>query len=144
MDYHLYFHNFLLLRKGYFTELLEKPELNQMEVEILVYLSRNTEKNTFTEVQKWNDYSKSHISTSITRLIDKGYVSRDGSEKNKKIHYLNVQEKSKGILDEYGICVKKFHKDAFSDISSDEKEMLDGFMDKIYQNLQTIKESEEV
>lgn len=55
MDYHLFFHNFTLLRKGYFTELMEKTHLSQMELEILVYLGRNPDKNTFTEIQKWND-----------------------------------------------------------------------------------------
>lgn len=135
MNLHETFHTITLKRKSYFNELLNDIELNLLELEILAYLNDYPDNNTFTEIQKWKDYSKSHVSTSITHLIDKGYISKEVSKNNKKIYHITLLEKSLSIIEEYKKCIDNFKNDAFKDISTQEREYLYQILLKISNNL---------
>lgn len=136
MDFQEFAHCTSVKRVVYFAELLEKTELNMMDIEIILHLIEYPEKNTFTEVQKWKGFSKSHISTAITHLVEKGYIIKKESETNKKIHYLIPQEKCKQIVTEYRKCVSTFQKVAFDGVSEDEKAFLLDIFKKITDNLE--------
>lgn len=135
MEFNEISHSLSLKRKNYFNELLYQTDLNMMELDIIYYLANNPEKNTFTEIQKWKDYSKSHISTSITHLINKGYIIREVSEKNKKIHHLKLQETSDDIIIELNKCQENYDNDVFKNISKQDKQKLFEILNKMSNNL---------
>lgn len=136
MDFQEFAHSTSVKRIVYFAELLEKTGLTMMDIEIIVYLKEYPEKNTFTQVQQWKNYSKSHISTSITHLVEKGYLSKKMSENNKKIHYLIPLDKCNYIVTEYKKCVSIFLKVAFDGVSEKEKEFLLQIFKKVSDNLE--------
>ncbi|MFI3231092.1 MAG: MarR family winged helix-turn-helix transcriptional regulator [bacterium] len=136
MNFHDFFHNISFNRKLYFDDLIEKANLNMMEIEILVYIYRYPDNNTFTEIQRLKNYSKSHISTSISHLIQKDYLARENSLTNKKVYNLRLLEKSEPVIHEYFRCVTAFQKDAFKDINDNELEHFKEILLKISNNLQ--------
>lgn len=135
MDLHEVAHGISLKRKEYFNDIIEKTKLTFMELEILFYLNEYPENNTFTEVKKSKDYSKSHVSTSITNLIKKGYITREVSENNKKIHYLKLTNLSVPIIIEYKKNLEIFQNDAFKNISKQELENFYILLNRISTNL---------
>lgn len=82
------FHNISLKRKTYFDPLIKEVRLSLIDIEILAFIDEFPQCNTFTEILNSKEYSKSHVSTSINRLIEREYLMRENSENNKKVYHL--------------------------------------------------------
>ena len=62
----------------------DRYELTQMEYDILMFLHNNPQNNTAAEIVKIRKSTKSHVSTSLKTLENKGLVERKQSKENKK------------------------------------------------------------
>ena len=69
-----------LLAKG----VCEKYKLTQMEYDILMFLHNSPQHNTAAEIVKVRKSTKSHVSTSLKKLEEKGFIKRIQSADNKK------------------------------------------------------------
>ena len=65
-------------------EVCDRYELTQMEYDILMFLHNNPQLNTAAEIVKIRKSTKSHVSTSLKKLENRGFVKRIQSEDNKK------------------------------------------------------------
>lgn len=130
------FHNININRKSYFDGMLKEFNITLIEVEILAFVHDFPQNNTFTDIFSSKDYTKSHISTAITRLIEKEYLIREKSTENKKIYYLKLLKKSNPIIEEYKKCVETFEQDALNDITPIELDACIQLLQKIENNLQ--------
>lgn len=135
------FHSITLQRKYYFDELLIKHDLNLMELEILVFLYEFPKSNTLTAIFKTKGFAKSHVSNAISNLVQRGYVLKETSDTNKKVHNLTLVEISHNVINDYYSCVNLFRKDAFLDISQQEIEIFEQVVCKISKNLQKKEEN---
>lgn len=129
------FHQINLQRKTYFDSLLTKTGLTMIELELLSFLDECPDSNTFTEIQRSKDYAKSHLSSAIGHLVEKGYVERRGAENNKKVQFLFLTEKSVDIVEEYDRCATQFRRVAFDGITQEEKELFLTVLHKMRNNL---------
>lgn len=129
------FHNINLKRKTYFDPLIKEVELSLIDIEILAFIDKFPENNTFTDILNSKEYSKSHVSASITRLIDRGYLIRENNENNKKVFYLKLKEKSSYTINEYKKYVKVFRKDALQGIPQEDIDNFMRLLEKINTNL---------
>lgn len=130
------FHNIILQRKVYFEPLLKEFDLSLIDIEILAFIHEYPKNNTFTDILISKEYSKSHISSSISKLIQREYLIRENSPTNKKVYYLKLIDKSNFIIDEYYRYVGIFQKDALESITQDEIDNFNRLLEKIYHNLQ--------
>lgn len=135
LDLKKFFHSIEIKRKLYFDELINSTELNFMEIETLVYLKEFPDNNTFTDIMKSKDYAKSYISTAISNLVDKGYIAKEVSKTNKKVHNLFLLEKSTDIINQYEVCVQSFRNAAFIGVSDEEIQTFEVVLTKILKNL---------
>ena len=62
----------------------DRYELTQMEYDILMFLHNNPQNNTAAEIVKIRKSTKSHVSTSLKTLENKGLVERKQRKENKK------------------------------------------------------------
>lgn len=129
------FHNITLKRKKYFEKLLLDYELYIIDLEVLYFIYLNPSINTFSSLLASKEYTKSHLSTAINRLIEKQYLSKELSSTNKKVYYLKLEDKSKKIIDEYEICSKKFKSVCHKNITKEEYDAYLAVLIKISQNL---------
>ena len=65
-------------------EVCDRYELTQMEYDILMFLHNNPQHNTAADIVKIRKSTKSHVSTSLKNLENKGLVERIQSKDNKK------------------------------------------------------------
>ena len=65
-------------------EVCDRYGLTQMEYDILMFLHNNPQQNTAAEIVKIRKSTKSHVSTSLKKLENKGLVEKIQSENNKK------------------------------------------------------------
>lgn len=62
----------------------DKYQLTQMEYNILMFLYNNPQYNTAADIVKVRKSTKSHVSTSLKSLEDRGFIEKKQSEENKK------------------------------------------------------------
>ena len=111
-------------------DVCDKNQLTQMEYDILMFLYNNPQQNTAADIVKIRKSTKSHVSTSLKNLEQKGMIKRIQSAENKKhieIVLLNPAEPvvkagidaqnefAKNVLtglteEEMHICINIFHK----------------------------------
>lgn len=111
-----------------------KYELTQMECDILMFLHGNPECNTAASLVRISKYTKSHVSTSLKRLEQRGLVERQQSATNKKHIELHLTADAQPILAD-GIAIQKeFAKHALAGISQKEIAVFKSVFDQICNN----------
>ena len=88
------------LRGGKFKRLLEKAmidsksrtNLNRLELEVIYLLSHYDEMTTQTDICRYTQMNKGHMSTTLDNLVKKGYVvcQRDDKDRRYVIYQLTV------------------------------------------------------
>lgn len=112
----------------------EKYQLTQMEYDILIFLHNNPQHNTAAEIVKIRKSTKSHVSSSLKNLENRGLVERIQSVDNKKHIEIVLLEKAVPIIED-GIKVQKeFAKTLLQGLSKEEKRICVEVFNKICKN----------
>ena len=112
----------------------EKYQLTQMEYDILIFLHNNPQHNTAAEIVKIRKSTKSHVSSSLKNLENRGLVERIQSVDNKKHIEIVLLEKAVPIIED-GIKVQKeFEKTLLQGLSEEEKRICVEVFNKICKN----------
>lgn len=112
----------------------EKYQLTQMEYDILIFLHNNPQHNTAAEIVKIRKSTKSHVSSSLKSLENRGLVERIQSADNKKHIEIVLLEKAVPIIED-GIKVQKeFAKTLLQGLSEEEKRICVEVFNKICKN----------
>ena len=105
-----------------------------MEYDILMFLHNNPQLNTAAEIVKIRKSTKSHVSTSLKKLENRGFVKRIQSEDNKKHIEIVLLDKAEVIVKAGINAQKQFAKDVLSGLTEEEKHMCIDVFDKICNN----------
>lgn len=112
----------------------EQYQLTQMEYDILIFLHNNPQHNTAAEIVKIRKSTKSHVSSSLKNLENRGLVERIQSVDNKKHIEIVLLEKAVPIIED-GIKVQKeFAKTLLQGLSEEEKRICVEVFNKICKN----------
>ena len=108
--------------------------LTQMEYDILMFLHNNPQHNTAAEIVKVRKSTKSHVSTSLKKLENKGLVERIQSEDNKKHIEIVLLDKAELIVEAGINAQKRFAQNVLRGLTEEEKHMCINVFDKICNN----------
>lgn len=112
----------------------EKYQLTQMEYDILIFLHNNPQHNTAAEIVKIRKSTKSHVSSSLKNLENRGLVERIQSVDNKKHIEIVLLEKAVPIIED-GITVQKeFAKTLLQGLTDEEKRICIEVFNKVCEN----------
>ena len=112
----------------------EKYQLTQMEYDILIFLHNNPQHNTAAEIVKIRKSTKSHVSSSLKNLENRGLVERIQSVDNKKHIEIVLLEKAVPIIED-GITVQKeFAKTLLQGLTEEEKRICIEVFNKVCEN----------
>lgn len=112
----------------------EKYQLTQMEYDILIFLHNNPQHNTAAEIVKIRKSTKSHVSSSLKNLENRGLVERIQSADNKKHIEIVLLEKAVPIIED-GITVQKeFAKTLLQGLTDEEKRICIEVFNKVCEN----------
>ena len=112
-------------------EVCDRYELTQMEYDILMFLHNNPQHNTAADIVKVRKSTKSHVSTSLKNLENKGLVERIQSQDNKKHIEIVLLDKAKLIVEAGINAQKQFAQNVLSGLTEDEKHICINIFDKI-------------
>lgn len=105
-----------------------------MEYDILMFLHNNPQYNTAAEIVKIRKSTKSHVSTSLRMLEEKGLIEKRQSEDNKKYIAIILLDKAETIVNEGTAVQKQFAKDILDGLSDEEMNICKAVFEKIYEN----------
>ena len=100
-------------------EVCDRYELTQMEYDILMFLHNNPQHNTAADIVKIRKSTKSHVSTSLKNLENKGLVERIQSKDNKKHIEIVLLDKAEVIVKAGINAQKQFAKDVLRAIDGE-------------------------
>ena len=102
-----------------------------MEYDILMFLHNNPQHNTAAEIVKIRKSTKSHVSTSLKDLENKGLIRKIQSEDNKKHIEIVLLDKAELIVEAGINAQKQFAQNVLSGLTEDEKHICINIFDKI-------------
>lgn len=115
----------------------DQYELTQMEYDILMFLYNNPLYNTAADIVKVRKSTKSHVSTSLKFLEDKGLIEKKQSENNKKHIEIILLDSAQEIV-QAGLTVQKeFVKKMFRGLTEEEMVMCKSVFSKICNNAES-------
>lgn len=112
----------------------ERYQLTQMEYDILMFLYSNPQYNTAADIVKVRKSTKSHVSTSIKELENKGMIERIQSAHNKKHIEIVLLDKAGPVVEAGMDAQKQFAKNVLSGLTEEEMQICREIFDKICNN----------
>lgn len=110
----------------------EKITNNENKYLEIIFNFRKMTLSKFAEKAKITKPAATQI---INKYIDKGYVTKSVSEKDKRVCYIELTEQLKKYFDESYNKLNKFYKECLDFLTEDELEQLNSLLLKIDNNL---------
>lgn len=95
----------------------EKYDLRQMEYDILMFLYNNPKYNTAADIVRIRKSTKSHVSTSLKVLEDRGLIERRVDPANKKRVTIHLLQMANEVIEDGKWAQKEFAQDMFDGLT---------------------------
>lgn len=112
----------------------EKYRLTQMEYDIIMFLHNSPEYTTAADIVRIRKSTKSHVSTSLKSLENKGLIERIQAPDNKKRIDIVLLSKADPIIEEGIKAQKEFRQIALTGLTQEEKRVFKTVFEKICGN----------
>ncbi|MBS5863222.1 MAG: MarR family winged helix-turn-helix transcriptional regulator [Clostridia bacterium] len=122
-----------------FYKVSKKTDLAVNEIRLLLFLHQNKELDIASEIVENLMISKSHVSYTVEKLKNKGYIIKVQDEKDKKKFHLKLTEKADNILKIIKSEQNKLNDISFKDITENEKKQFIQTFNKILNNTKNLK-----
>lgn len=121
----------------------EQYGITSMEYSILLFLANNPKHDTAAEIVEIRHLTKSHVSTSIRSLEEKGYLKKEQRDGNHRTTHLVLLPPTKNIIS----AGRKAHKEYLAVLtkgfSKEEIRLLDSYTKRMLENVsEVLRESE--
>lgn len=134
LDIFEFMSNIDVLYKKMTEEIRIKYQLTQTEFDVLMFLYNNPEYDKACDIVNKRNISKSHVSTSVKSLTERGLLEGKYEKENRKNIHLVVCEKAYEIVEEGRKNQIKFYNRIHEGFSKTDFESLEYCLAKINQN----------
>lgn len=122
-----------------FYKVSKRTDLAVNEIRLLLFLHQNKELDIASEIVENLMISKLHVSYTVEKLKNKGYIIKVQDEKDKKKFHLKLTEKADNILKIIKSEQNKLNDISFKDITENEKKQFIQTFNKILNNTKNLK-----
>jgi len=112
----------------------EKYDLRQLEYDILMFLYNNPKYNTAADIVRIRKSTKSHVSTSLKVLEDRGLIERRVDKDNKKRITIHLLQMADEVIEDGKWAQKEFAQDMFDGLTEEEIKVFMNVFQKVYDN----------
>lgn len=95
----------------------EKYDLRQLEYDILMFLYNNPKYNTAADIVRIRKSTKSHVSTSLKVLENRGLIERRVDPANKKRVTIHLLQLANEVIEDGKWAQKEFAQDMFDGLT---------------------------
>lgn len=115
-----------------------KYGIKKTELNIFIYLSKASEKNTARDIQEYLSINKGYLSRILDELCTKGYLEGVPDQHDRRyIHYIPT-ELAKPMMEDLNQTKSKIDEKIFSGVTQEELEVLERISCKIDRNIQNM------
>lgn len=112
-----------------------KYDLTRMELDILLFLANNPQFDTASDIVERRLLTKSHVSTSIKSLVERGYLARAYAPANRKTVHLSICPAAASIIADGRAAQEEFFSTLFLGFSEADRQQLRRFFIRIADNV---------
>ena len=116
------------------SEVCSQYKLSKMEYDILMFLYNNPHYNTAADIVRVRKSTKSHVSTSLKKLENKGLIERIQKEDNKKHIEIALLDQAEIIIEAGLNAQKQFAHNVLRGLTEEETRLCIRVFDKICNN----------
>ena len=135
--YHLFDH-YMLGERAYTQTMMpvcEKYELTYTELTVVMFLANNPSLDTASDIVKYQNLAKSHVSVSVRELEEHGVLSREHRGGDRRTVHLCLTKQAKPIISDAKAAQQKFADAMLSEISEEDRDTLAKILKRIDQNI---------
>ena len=126
-------HNFT---RNAFNREMAKIDLTRSQVEVLMYLIRNRDKDiSGRDIERFFDLTNPTVTGILNRLENKGFIRRATSPIDARIKYIKVTDKAIKIKEESNKIMRETQKKLFEGISREDIATINMLLEKILNNI---------
>ena len=114
----------------------EKHGLTYAELTVLMFLANNPTLDTASDIVKCRNISKSHVSISVHSLEERGLITKEFRDGNRRSCHLCLTDLSSSIVNDGRGAQEQFKEMLFSGVSENEKRTMTEILQKIDRNIE--------
>ncbi len=116
-------------------KIYEKYDLRKIDMEIIVYLANCGNEDTARDIANTNMFTKGHISQSVKRLNELGFISITQDEKDMRVQHLKLTGNVEPMIKELKEEKDKVATCVFSGVTEEENKVLANVFEKMCSNI---------
>lgn len=128
-------HRYKRLNERKIEKVMHEYNLRKIDLEIMIYLKSCGEKDTAKDIAATEMFTKGHISQSVSRMRDLGYVEVEQDKKDLRLQHLRLTEGARKILDDLTSVKREVEECVFAGITDKEKRLMQAVLQKISCNI---------
>lgn len=131
-------YKFRKLNERKLENVMKKYDLRKIDMDIIICLATYKDMRTAKDIASLEMFTKGHISQSIKRLKERGYIIVSQDENDMRMQNLEVSENAKSIIHEVCAIKDALEKSVFDGITEEEIETMKEVFRKICTNINGI------
>lgn len=116
-------------------KIYEKYDLRKIDMEIIVYLANSGNEDTAKDIANTNMFTKGHISQSVKRLNQLGFISIIQDEKDMRVQHLKLTGNVEPMIKELKSEKDKVASCVFAGVTDEENQVLAKVFEKMCDNI---------
>ncbi|MFR3430383.1 MAG: MarR family winged helix-turn-helix transcriptional regulator [Holdemanella porci] len=121
---------------------MRKISVKTVEYDILMFIYNNPAYNTAADIVRIRKSTKSHVSTSLKVLEDRGFIERRVDKDNKKHVTIHLLQLANEVIEDGIWAQKEFAQDMFEGLSEEEIKVFMSVFQKVYDNAERMISNE--
>lgn len=113
----------------------EKYHLSLLDIHVLLFLDRHERVDTAKDIIQSRHWTKSHVSKSIEKLIQMGYLQRKTDSQDRRRVHLLILEDARPVIDQVYGQYMYMNQILFQDITEEELRVVTQVAQKISRNI---------
>lgn len=122
---------------GLFTPLLERLDLTQLEMDILLFLANNPPYDTASDIVENRHLAKSHVSVGVEALVGRGFLERQKRENNRKTIHLHLTEAAAPVIAEGRAVQQRYGQMLLAGFTEAERRELFRLLERVGENIES-------
>lgn len=122
---------FMYLYESFCIPLCKKYQLNQSDLDMMLFLANNPSYNTARDVCEIRGMKKGIVSVTTERLVKQGYLIRENDSADRRIQRLYLTKLCQGIVTEGKQMQRHFLEAITSELTEEEMLLYQKISDKI-------------
>lgn len=113
----------------------KRSGITRQEADVLVFFFNNPEYTLASDAVKLRGYSKAYASKAIEQLLVSGLIEISCDEEDRRMQRIKITGKGGIIAKSVSMAQQKFYERFVSDLTPEERFILNNIFDKIYNTL---------